>query len=113
MSTRLVIHLGICISIFSSSLVIGTFLYIDIYVRSGTVKFTDFNLSHLESNNSTLFRHPYKRTLLLNASKIDSLNTCIDKYGSELIIKFNIGDTVAILVLMGTLATGVISLYTY
>lgn len=107
METRFISHLCIFVAIFSSSITIAVLLYIDLYVTIGYI-----NLSN-ESFYRNLLLRPSLRKTRLNTSVAKTWEMCHERYGSQLRIKFNIGDTVAVLVLIGTIVIGLISLYTF
>lgn len=113
MSTRFFIHLCIIITMFSSSMLIATLIFIDENIIIGKISLTNFTLSNVVISNDSLFRHPLKKALYINYSTVDSLNLCTQKYGPELTVKFNISDTIGILILVGIISIGMISLYLY
>lgn len=113
MSNRFFLHVSIFIAIFSSSVIIGSLLYIDLYIITGSIKLLNFNSSDHTVKNDTFFKHSYKKSQFINVSIIDSIQQCYEKYGSEVSIKFNVADTIVVFILIGTISVGIIYLYTY
>lgn len=107
METRFIPHMCMFVAIFSSSITIAVLLYIDLFVTIGYINL--FN----ESFDKNLLRRPSLRKTDLNASIANTWEMCHERYGSQLRIKFNIGGTFAVLILIGTIAVGLLSLYAY
>lgn len=113
MSSRFLIHLCIVTAMFSSSMLIATLLYIDENIIVGKVLLTNLTHSNVTLSNNGLFKHPFKKSIYINYSLVDSLDNCIQKYGPELTVKFNISDTIGVIILVGLTSIGLISLYLY
>lgn len=113
MSSRFFIHVCIITAMFSSSMMIATLIYIDENIIVGKILLTNLTHSNVVISNEGLFKHPFKKSTFINYTSVHSLNECVQKYGPELTVKFNISDTIGVLILVGIISIGVISLYLY
>ncbi len=90
----------------------GFLLYIDIYITIGKLKISNAS-QPVPTGKGNTFRHPYKKQQFINSSDVSSFEMCANNHGTEIDLKFNVGDSLVVFVLICALVIGIVSLYTY